>query len=177
MARLRALSERPIAGGQRHAAFALAAAIVLAAGSALILTRPAQRPPPRTSAPAATQAPAPPPPAASAAASSAVATSSARRAARRFLAGYLPFLYGRRPDPRSICCADAGLLRALRHQRVRPTPALRRRRPRVVWLRARSAGRGVAVVALIDDGGVARYRIGLLLSRPGGWHVSAVEGD
>jgi hypothetical protein len=63
----------------------------------------------------------------------------ARQVAARFLAGYLPFAYGR-DSALAIQGITPALRRELLHQRARLTPVERRRRPRVMSLQ-RSARR------------------------------------
>jgi hypothetical protein len=109
---------------------------------------------------------------------SAAQVARARHAARTFLAGYLPFAYGR---------ASAGALRALtpqlrrqlKRERVQVTPLERRRRPRVITLTALGQASGVVIAtALVGDGGVANYAVRLTLRRTSrGWLVSRVGGE
>ena len=101
----------------------------------------------------------------------------ARRVATRFLAGYLPFAYGRGGAP-----AIRGITPTLRNQlllrqRAQLTPVERRRRPRVVALQTiGTTPTFVVATAVIDDGGVATYRLRFTLSRSAGrWAVSSVE--
>src|SRR5436309_11703280 len=85
----------------------------------------------------------------------------ARRVARRFLAGYLRFAYGR-ASAASVPAAATTLQRQLMRERVQVTPVERRRRPRVVSLTALGQPSDVVVVtALIDDGGVTNYALRL----------------
>jgi hypothetical protein len=100
----------------------------------------------------------------------------ARQVAARFLAGYLPFAYGR-----DSASAVSGVTPALRRQLLRQgaqlTPAERRRRPRVVSLQTvGTTPVFVVATAAIDDGGVATYRLRFTLQGGGGrWAVSSVE--
>jgi hypothetical protein len=101
----------------------------------------------------------------------------ARWVATRFLAGYLPFAYGRGSAP-----AIRGITPTLRdqlllRQRAQLTPVERHGRPRVVALQTIGTTPTFAVAtAVIDDGGVARYRLRFTLSRSAGrWAVSSVE--
>jgi hypothetical protein len=131
---LRGFLNRPLVDADRPRLFAAAVAVILggAAAFAVLSDRPSQRPAPHRAAPPSSL-PAPAaqrPPVASLPAvapapevpseegrPSAAATGlpadvrAARRAARRFLAGYLPFTYGRRsarasPRPRPGCDGD-----------------------------------------------------------------------
>jgi hypothetical protein len=105
-----------------------------------------------------------------------VAMGEARRAAERFLAGYLPFAYGR-----GSALAVRGITQTLRRQllsqRAQPTPVERRRRPRVVSVQTiGTTPTFVVATAVIDDGGVATYRLRFTLSRSAGrWAVGSVE--
>jgi hypothetical protein len=98
-------------------------------------------------------------------------------AARRFLRGYLPFLYGRGPA-RAIEPATAELRARLVRSRVRVPPAARRRYPRVVAFQVRAAGGGrFAVSARVEDGGAVRYPVVLVVARRGGrWRVVEAGG-
>ncbi len=108
---------------------------------------------------------------------SAAQVARARHAARRFLAGYLPFAYGR-ASAGSVEAVTPALRRQLRRERVQLTPVEHRRRPWVLWLTAlaRSA-RAMVVTALVDDGGIANYAVRLTVRRTSrGWLVSSVDG-
>jgi hypothetical protein len=184
--RLRALLDRPISDAERRRLFALAAAVVLVAAALLLLLGDGSGESqhieqPRPSSPVAT-APSPelPPPAGveGVTAPAGAPAPEARRVARRFLSGYLAFIYGQGPA-RAIDGADATLITGLGRSRVRVPPAARRREPRVVELRAPGGDRDrLHVTALIDDGGVARYPVSLTLTRrDGGWFVAEVASD
>ena len=101
---------------------------------------------------------------------------AARRVAVRFLAGYLPFAYGR-----GSALAIRGVTRALRRellgQRAQLTPVEHRRRPRVVSLQTiGTTPTFVVATAVIDDGGVTTYRLRFTLQlQAGRWAVSSVE--
>jgi hypothetical protein len=183
--RLRELLDRPISDGERRRLFAFAAAVVLVAAALLLLLgdgggegQNAERPGPR---PPVATAPTPEPPPAGvegAMAPAGAPAPEARRVARRFLSGYLAFIYGQGPA-RAIGGASAALVARLPRSRVRVPPAARRREPRVVELRAPGGDRDrLHVTALIDDGGVARYPVSLTLTRRhGGWFVAEVASD
>jgi hypothetical protein len=100
----------------------------------------------------------------------------ARRAAERFLAGYLPFAYGR-GSALAIRGVTQTLRRQLLRQRAQLTPVERRRRPRVVSVQAVGTTPAfVVATAVIDDRGLATYRLRFTLSRSAGrWAVSSVE--
>jgi hypothetical protein len=102
---------------------------------------------------------------------------AARRVAARFLAGYLPFLYGR-GTARSIVGVTPDLRRRLIRVRGLVTPVERHRDPRVVSLTAvGQAPAAVLATALVRDGGVTAYALRLVLRSGGdGWLVSGVDG-
>ncbi|CAN5476740.1 hypothetical protein BH20ACT18_BH20ACT18_01130 [soil metagenome] len=103
---------------------------------------------------------------------------AAQRAARRFLDGYLAFLYGRAPARRI-----SGVTAAVRHELERNTPrippAQRDRTPRVVNLNVTGQARdAVIATASVDDGDIAVYPIVFTLDRyRDGWRVSRLATD
>ena len=169
--RLRELLDRPIADRMRRRLFAVVAAVVLVVALALALTgRSSQRiPAPPTASPTSrSRPPVRPSRTARPAGPAEPGTRAAEAAARRFLVGYLPYLYGHGAAS-AIRGASPKLRRRLGGERPRVSPATRRRRGRVAELSARRlADWGFAVTATIDDGGVARYPITLMLERRGG---------
>lgn len=108
---------------------------------------------------------------------SAAQLARARRAARTFLAGYLPFAYGR-ASAASVRAVTPALRRQLSHDRALTTPVEGRRRPGVVSLTAMREPSGVLVVtALIEDDGIANYSVRLTVRRTSrGWLVGRVDG-
>jgi hypothetical protein len=175
--RLRELAERPITDFERPRLFWLAAAILVAVALVLIaLGRSASEEGAPSALPAT--APSPPPRSAPPAPAPARVPPAAERSARRFLAGYLRFIYGR-GRAGDIEAAAPALLRRLARSRLRVPPAARRRRPRVAQLEARRLTSGaVAVAAEVADGGVARYPVHLELRRGGeGWTVVEAGSD
>ncbi|MGZ4287773.1 MAG: hypothetical protein ACXVH3_27730 [Solirubrobacteraceae bacterium] len=100
----------------------------------------------------------------------------ARQVAARFLAGYLPFAYGR-GSALAIRSITPALRRELLRQRAQLTPVERQRRPRVVSLQTiATTPTFVVATAAIDDGGVATYRLRFTVQREAGrWAVSSVE--
>jgi hypothetical protein len=99
-----------------------------------------------------------------------------RRVAARFLAGYLPFAYGR-GEAVAISGLTSALRRRMLHERAGLTPVERRRRPRVVLLET-TATTPTFVVAtvVIDDGGVTIYRLRFELEGGGDrWLVSGLQ--
>ena len=99
------------------------------------------------------------------------------RAADLFLAGYLGYIYGHAPAS-AIDGATPALLRSLRAQPTRVSPGMRARQPHVLALRSTPARSGPLLVnAVINDGGLVDYSIGLLLAVHGGrLLVSGLEG-
>jgi hypothetical protein len=102
---------------------------------------------------------------------------AARRAAGRFLAGYLPFLYGR-ASARSIDGVTPDLRQQLIRMRGLVTPVERQRDPRAFSLTAvGQAPAAVLATALVADGGVTAYALRITLrSSRSGWLVSGVDG-
>jgi hypothetical protein len=100
----------------------------------------------------------------------------ARWVAARFLAGYLPFAYGR-GSVLAVGDVRPALRRRLLRERAQLTPVERRRRPRVVSLQTLGTTPAfVVAAAIIDDGGVAKYRLRFTLQYGAGrWVVSSVE--
>jgi hypothetical protein len=100
------------------------------------------------------------------------------RQARRFLRGYLPYLYGQGPA-RAIRGSTDVLRRRLTAARLRVPPAARRRHPRVVRVVADPLDLGRwHVVATVADGGVSRYPIELLITTgAGGVRVAEVSSQ
>lgn len=177
--RLRDLADRPIADDARRRLFALAAAVLMLAALALVaLAPPPEHDPAPGGRPAPPAAAKPPSPAPATGARGAPVPKRAERAARRFLHGYLRFLYGH-AGAREIEQATPQLRRRLSDSRLRVPPAARRRRPRVASLEARRiAANEVAVSAEVADGGVARYPVTVTMRRTGaGWRAVAVGAD
>ena len=139
--------------------FVVAAGALLALGAvmaALTLSAPRsgrerRRAPPASGCREFAAEPAAPTPAARPAA----AMRDARRVAERFLAGYLPFAYGRR-SAFAVGDVTPALRRQLRRERAQLTPVERRRRPRVVSLQTVGTTPAfVVATAVIDDGELA----------------------
>lgn len=103
---------------------------------------------------------------------------AAARATRRFLTGYLPFLYGRGAAGR-VHDATPSVLRAVRRSHARVTPAQRQRRPRVaaLSLTGQTTDSAIATVT-IADGGPAPYRLSLTVERRAGrWLIADLGND
>jgi hypothetical protein len=167
---LTSLRDRPIAESERAAAMATVTVLLLAVALLLALSRPSNRPRPtplRHPGPSiaqrtlsvvaqATES------------GTAQLTPQVARAADRFLAGYLGYTYGH-ARASAIVGATPALLRSLRAQQTRVSPGMRARRPHVVALRSTPAPSGLLrVSAVINDGGLVDYSIGLLLAAHGG---------
>ena len=191
--RLRAFLNRPLRDTERRRLFVAAVAVILAGAGALALLDRARSAPaaPEHAAPRRPRLPAQP------AASlrktplsleapseegtprkelegSRADVASTKRAARRFLAGYLAYTYGRR-RARRIASASVALRRRLAAQPPRVPARERHRRPRVVLVQSNGVGRVRAeLVALVRDG-ARRYTVPLELTRGrAGWTVTAV---
>jgi hypothetical protein len=168
--RLRTLAERPIGEGECRTAFRTVAVVLIGAAALLLLIPDGGPPsiPPLPLAPAAQYRPPNPPRPA--------AAGGPVRAARRFFAGFLPFLYGQ-GSADSIRAAAPALVDRLASSRRRVPPAAQPRRPRVAQLEGRRLGSGRAsVAARIEDGGVAAYPVTLTLARRGGRWLVVAEG-
>jgi hypothetical protein len=102
---------------------------------------------------------------------------AATAAARAFLAGYLPYSYGR-AQARRIRAAATSLLRELEASPPRVPASVARARPQLISVRAEAAtgGSNVDVVAVVEDGR-RRYHIPLAVRDTGRrWIVTAVRG-
>lgn len=102
----------------------------------------------------------------------------AQMSARRFLAGYLPYVYGR-ARARSVQAVLPSVATALRRYRPHVTPAQQRRHPRVRALALQpQTTASIQVTATIADGGVAPYALSFTLERRGRhWLVSDLASD
>lgn len=103
---------------------------------------------------------------------------AAERAVRRFLTGYLPFLYGRGPE-RDVAPVTASVAQALRAGSARVTPAQRRRRPRATALRiSGQTPRSALAAVTVRDGGPAPFQLTLTVERRAGrWVISDLGDD
>jgi hypothetical protein len=178
---LTSLRDRPIAESERSVAMATVTVLLIAAAILLALTQPAD-PPRRTLqrhlATSIVQS-APPLPTRAPESVTASLTPTVARAADLFLNGYLGYLYGHTPASR-IKGATTTLARSLQADPPRVSPIMRTRGAHVLALRAVPAPSGlVGVSALVNDGGLVDYQIGLLLLAPrdGRLLVSGLEGS
>lgn len=96
--------------------------------------------------------------------------------ARRFLVSYLQFAYGR-ASAASVEAVMPEVRDQLVREHARVTPAERGRHPRVVSLHVVGMNPGfVLATAVIQDGGIASYRVRFTLQkRVGNWLVSTVQ--
>lgn len=188
--RLRQLWNRPLRDGDRPRLFAIAVALIAATAAVLTqLAGPSPVPPPHRAATTPVTKPQAP-------ATAPAVTPDMKRgepskegtrtvvrparadlrasklAARRFLAGYLPYTYGR-VRARAIRSATGALQRRLVADRPRVPAGERRRSPRLTLLQSNSVGhRHAELLALVDDG-ERRYTIALELARTAtGWRVT-----
>lgn len=99
-------------------------------------------------------------------------------AADRFLAGYLSYAYGHAPASQ-IKGATTGLLHSLQERPPRVPPGMQQLKPRLLSLHTTPAAPGlVGVSALVTDGRVVDYPVGLLLSPQGDrLLVSGLDGE
>jgi len=102
----------------------------------------------------------------------------ARGVGERFLAGYLPFIYGR-ARAASVSAVTSGLRGELLRDRAQVTPVEARRHPRVISLQVIGKAAGVVLAtAMVEDGGVTTYALRFTLERrAAGWVVSRVAGS
>ncbi|MHB8241048.1 MAG: hypothetical protein ACYDHN_03565 [Solirubrobacteraceae bacterium] len=166
--RLTLLRDRPLSEQERQRLLLGAAAILTACTLVLASTAPARHIPrrewPATTAQRRTTS----------LAAGRIAEGVAR-VARRFVGGYLPYLYGHAPASR-ISGATPALIHSLQLHPPRVSPAMRATHPHLLTLRTATAASGkVAALALVNDGELADYSIEIILS-PGsrGWRVSAL---
>ncbi len=173
---IRRQRDRPIAEHERHAAMAAVVVLLATVAVLLALTQPvtqASRAAQRSPRSAETI------PGATVERHTLALTHEMERVAEGFLAGYLAYTYGRGPASR-IAGASRPLIRSLQAHPPRVQPAARVRHPRVLSLHpaaaASSAGE-VAVSAVVNDGGLIDYSVGLVLASEGGrLLVTGVEG-
>jgi len=172
---LRSLAGRPIAEGERRGAFWIAAAILACAALVLLLLPGGETTLAPSPEPASEVAVTAPP---GLAPHRAKPLAGPLAAARRFLDGYLPFVYGH-GSPRAIAATAPSLRDRLAASRLRVPPAASERHPRVARIDGRRLGAGrVLVQARVADGGPATYPISLTLARRDGrWLVVAQGTD
>lgn len=103
---------------------------------------------------------------------------AAKRAVRRFLRGYLPYLYGRAPA-RRVKPVTPSVAQALASGSARMTPAQRHRHPRVSRLKVTGQTAGSALAAVrVQDGGPAPFQLTLTVERRRGrWVISDLGDD
>jgi hypothetical protein len=190
--RLRLFLNRPLRDADRPRLFAIAVAVIVATAGVLalfedsgpapepaltkiepplaVVTDPPAAPPepsPTATAPSEEGTPAP------GSVASRADVARAKRVARRFLAGYLPYTYGR-GSARSIEGATGQLRAQLTRERPRVPAREQSRQPRVVLVQSDGVSRSRArMLALVRDGR-RRYGVPLELSRTrGAWRVTS----
>jgi hypothetical protein len=174
---MRQQRDRPIAEHERRTALVATAVVLIAAALPFANTRPLAHGTPAHAAvrTTATAAPDPRPPAPESSAGgelSPIATATSRA----FLTGYLAYTCGGASASR-ITDATGALLTALAAHPPRVSPAMRSEHPRVVELHSAPAPSGeLGVSAVVNDGGLIDYTLGLTLAPQGGrLLVSALE--
>ena len=101
----------------------------------------------------------------------AVDVEASKRAARRFLAAYLPFTYGR-GDARELPAAAPQLRAVLASEPPRVPATERDRVPRVVLLQSNGVSHDAAELVAIVDDGAGHYSVHLrLVNTASGWLV------
>jgi hypothetical protein len=169
------LRDRPIAEGERRRAFIASTVLLTLTVALLALTTPATRTTTATDRSAlaghmlAGQPQASPVPVSADGQSTPGALSPpVSRVARRFLAGYLAYVYGH-GGVAGVHAASPTLVRSLGANPPRVSIDIRARHPHVIALQATAAPAGQAgVSALVNDGGVADYPVVLFISERGG---------
>ena len=170
MRRLSSLYARPIAEHERRALLAAVTLLLITATLLLALTRhtPQHHTTRHSNGAAAARRVAGVQPARSAA---------AVRVSRAFLAGYLPYLYGHAPAS-DITNATGGLLRSLKDEPPRVSPAVAASDPEVVSLTTTAIAGGLpGVRALLNDGSLIDYAITLQLTSTGQLLVASLESE
>lgn len=169
------LRDRPIAEGERRRAFFASTVLLTITVGLLALTAPATRTTTSTHRSALAGHTLSGPPSAVPAPANADGQSTpgalsppVSRVARRFLAGYLAYLYGH-AGVAGVRDGSPALTRSLGANPPRVSVDIRARQPRVVALTPVAAPMGVAgVSALVGDGGVADYPVVLFIGEQGG---------
>jgi len=174
---MRRQRDRPLAEHERRTALVATAVVLIVAALGFASTRPVASGTParaavKTTAPTA---PDPRPPEAEPTGDGELSPVAAR-ASRAFLVGYLAYTCGSAPASR-ITEATGALLTALAAHPPRVSPAMRSEHPRVVELHSAPAPSGeIGVSAVVNDGGLIDYTLGLTLAPHGGrLLVSALE--
>jgi hypothetical protein len=169
MSSIRSWLARPIADDDRRRAFAVAAATLLITAAVLTVTA---DPPDRTSSPPPVERPGAPP-----TDRPAVETPpAALGVARRFVDGYLAYLYGD-GRARDIRGASDGLRRQLSARPVRVSPAMRGERPRIGRIDGQRFDDGWLIDAKIATATVSFPMAVVVADRPGGPVVTRLVED
>lgn len=157
--RLASLRARPVTEEERHTSILAVLACLAAVALLLGLTRSAPRPPvtASTAAKAASAAPA----------SLDVSRQAGVNVARRFLHGYLAYLYRGLPG-REVIGGTPQLIRSLGEHPPRPV-ARALSLPRIVAVDLAGTRSGqLAANAIVNNGGIVNFTVGLLLARQDG---------
>jgi hypothetical protein len=174
---MRRQRDRPLAEHERRTALVATAAVLIVAALGFADTRPlASGTPARAAVKAPTPAAPDPPSQRKAESSGSELSPSSALVSRAFLAGYLAYICGRAPASR-ITEATGAMLTALAAHPPRVSPAMRSEHPRVVELDSAPAPAGeIGVSAVVNDGGLIDYTLGLTLApQRGRLLVSALE--
>jgi hypothetical protein len=156
---LASLRDRPVSADERRTAVLAVLAVLISAVALLDVTH---DPSPRRAQPhgaASAAPPAPPPPA---------TASEALSVAHTFLSGYLAYAYRGAPAG-NVSDATHALMASLADHPPRMT-SLHEGVPRVIELHLSGP---FAVTAVLNDGGIVNYTLGLALTRPDGRLVVA----
>ena len=178
------LRDRPIAEGERRWAFFASTVLLAITVGLLALTTSATRTTTATDRGALAghtlsgQPPASPVPVSADGQSTPGALSPpVSRVARRFLTGYLAYLYGH-GGVAGVRDASPALVRSLGANPPRVSIDIRARHPRVIALQATAAPAGQAgVSALVNDGGIADYPVVLFIGERRGRLLVTALGE
>jgi hypothetical protein len=159
------LRDRPLGESERRAALIAVTALLIASTVLLATTRAARhRTTPERQPATAMRGRAPQPAPIQIAMRGVVLSPQAVRVSRRFLSGYLAYIYGR-AGVDGVRDASRALERSLRAHPPRVSRDMRARHPHILKLhQVPGAASQLEVTALIADGGVADYPVGLLLA-------------
>jgi len=180
--RLRALAARPLAEGERTAAFVLAAAVLVGAAAYFLVAQPSGVAPTPSATPVlAPSKGAPASPATETESEStpvgptALEVRRAKATGRRFLRGYLPYSYGRGSADEIRSATDELLAELAERPPHVPLTVEAARRAKVTAVQAEAAEDGeISVLAFVEDS-ERDYALSLALERVGTtWRVSRV---
>jgi len=178
------LRDRPIAEGERRRAFFASTVLLTLTVALLALTTPATRTTTATHrsalaghTPSGQSRVSPVPVSADGQSTPGALSPPVSRVARRFLAGYLAYLYGHAGANR-VRDASPALARPLGANPPRVSVDIRARHPHVIALVPAVAPAGLAgVSALVNDGGIADYPVVLLIGKRRGRLLVTALGE